>query len=110
MILEDGEEQWPDGERGECGHGSEAGQVDVEIAGEGVFLGRSTWGVHWWGGGHTPMVANMYAYTSSAFWWTPEGRTGLRHCERRRATVSLWGTTAMSAGWACKAYVEHVDT
>lgn len=50
------------------------------------------------------MNENMYLYTSSAFWWTPEGSEGLRHCARRFETSALEGTVAIVGGRACSAY------
>lgn len=50
------------------------------------------------------MNENMYLYTSSAFWWTPEGSDGLRHCARRFETSALEGTVAIVGGRACSAY------
>ena len=46
----------------------------------------------------------MYAYTSSAFWCTPDGKDGLRHCDNRFATVGAYGIRVIDVGRDCKAY------
>lgn len=40
----------------------------------------------------------IYVYTSKAFWCTPEGSDGFKHCANRFATVVLCGTTGKSGG------------
>jgi len=50
------------------------------------------------------MKEKMYLYTSSAFWWTPEGSDGLRHCARRFETSALEGTVVTVGGRDCSAY------
>ena len=49
---------------------------------------------------HTLRTENMYAYTSSVFWCTPEGSVGFRHCDSRFAMTVLCGMSEASAGRA----------
>jgi hypothetical protein len=37
-----------------------------------------------------------------AFWCTPEGRAGFKHCARRFATIAFDGTAITVLGCACK--------
>lgn len=62
--------------------GCSAGDVDQ--------LSPSIW-ILFVGNELTPIAVRICVYTSKALWCTPVGKAGLRHCERRLATVSLCG-------------------